>query len=57
MDTYSLAIINIETAMGIWTILQGPLVDVVLGLALAYTGLSFLGEYRKLFMSAPKTVM
>jgi len=43
--------------MGIWSILQGPFVDVLLGSALAYTGLSFLGEYRKLLMSEPKTVM
>ena len=43
--------------MGIWSIFAGPFVDVVLGSALAYTAFSFLGEYRKLFMSDPKTVM
>ena len=43
--------------MGIWSIFEGPFVSLVVGVALAYTALSFLGEYRKLFMSDPKSIM
>ena len=43
--------------MGIWSLFEGPFVNLLMGFALAYTAFSMLGEYRKIFMSSPKSAM
>lgn len=40
-----------------WAILQGPLLNFALGIALAVGGIALLSEYRRLFMEDPRTVM
>jgi hypothetical protein len=48
---------SIKPTSGIWSLFEGPLVNLLVGSALAYTAFSFLGEYRKLFMANPKSAM
>jgi hypothetical protein len=43
--------------MEIWSLLEGPFIDVALGSILAYSAFLMLGEYRKLFMSNPKSAI
>jgi len=43
--------------MGIWSVFEGYCVSLLVDAALAYAAFSFLGEYRKLFMTNPKSAM
>ena len=43
--------------MEIWSLFEGPFVNLLIGSALAYTAFSMLGEYRKIFMANPKSAM
>ena len=43
--------------MEIWSLFEGPVLSLLLGVALAYAALSMLREYRKAFMANPKAAM
>ncbi len=43
--------------MGIWSLFEGPVINLLLGAGLAYAAFSMLGEYRKTFMANPKAAM
>ena len=43
--------------MEIWTLLEGSIINLLLGSVLVYLALLILTEYRKLFMENPKSAM
>ncbi|NOT18886.1 MAG: hypothetical protein HOP24_01240 [Sideroxydans sp.] len=43
--------------MRIWSLLEGPVINLLMGSVLAYAAFSLLGEYRKRFMANPKAAM
>ena len=43
--------------MEIWSLFEGPFVNLLIGSTLAYAAFSMLGEYRKLFTTNPKFAM
>ena len=43
--------------MRIWSLFEGPVINLLIGTALAYAALFMLGEYRKIFMANPKVAM
>jgi hypothetical protein len=43
--------------MAIWSIIEGPLNSLVVGLVLGYAALALLGDYRKAFKADPKAAM
>ena len=43
--------------MAIWSIIEGPLNSLVIGLVLGYAALVLLGDYRKAFKADPKAAM
>jgi len=45
------------TASTVWSLLEGPLVNIGLGLVLGIGGLALLSEYRRLFIEDPRAVM
>ena len=43
--------------MGVWSLFEGPITNLLVGSALAYAAFSMLGEYRKTFVANPKAAM
>ena len=43
--------------MGIWSLFEGPVINLLIGSVLVYAALSMLGEYRKTFWDNPKAAM
>lgn len=43
--------------MGIWSLFEGTVLNLLLGSVLVYAALSLLGEYRKAFFDNPKAAM
>jgi hypothetical protein len=43
--------------MPIWSIFEGPLINLALAIVLLALAFTFLDEYRRLFMSDPKNAM
>jgi hypothetical protein len=43
--------------MAIWSLLEGPLLTLALGAVLTFAAFALLRDYRRLFMTDPKSVM